>query len=431
LSITGGSEFVDESARSGVKLQARYPVPKPPLLKPMDHWDLIVAFDSAKYRFEEKMLEEKGHHERMMSFKKTLDDQMLEVQEGRDNEERGRQEERELMLAQMEENKKYAHEEEAIIQRKRDEQSKINTMMLDTINKYKKKEADRKQKECDEMTKWLEAEKNQRDEDERNQRIEYARKCEAAKKMLDEQRELREENRRLDDENEKRLMRLRDQIQDEQEAKKQKALQDRKDHLDRVAKTLGAAVAGRDAQEAAELDAKIKKIQEDANRASMEDNRRRQETHNAKVKNMVEVRKQQAEEKRQREAQEKQEGMEDLSKFTKAVEDMNREEREKEEKRRKAREAQDGELIAKIRINAGIHPHHVMMTPRNRKTELGYNKAIFEQMTKEGFMVDRVQQMYSNPEQRDHHPEGKLTAFPTIPRYTGEIHPIELEQPDV
>jgi len=26
---------------------------------------------------------------------------------------------------------------------------------------------------------------------------------------------------------------------------------------------------------------------------------------------------------------------------------------------------------------------------------------------------------------------GKLIAFPTIPRYTGEIHPIELVQPDV
>merc|ERR1711981_1263647 len=146
---------------------------------------------------------------------------------------------------------------------------------------------------------------------------------------------------------------------------------------------------------------------------------------------MVEVRKQQAEEKRRREAADKLDGEDQLEKFKQQVEDMNREERDKEEKRRKAREDQDVNLIAKIRINAGIHSQHVMMTPRNRKTELGYNKAIFEQMTKEGFMVDRVQQMLSHPEQRDHHPEGKLTAFPTIPRYTGEIHPIELEQPDV
>jgi len=71
-----------------------------------------------------------------------------------------------------------------------------------------------------------------------------------------------------------------------------------------------------------------------------------------------------------------------------------------------------------------------MMTPRNRKTELGYNRAIFEQMKSEGFMTDAIDMLMAKPG-KDHHPEGKLTAFPTIPRYTGEIHPIELEQPDV
>merc|ERR1712178_64279 len=81
-----------------------------------------------------------------------------------------------------------------------------------------------------------------------------------------------------------------DQIADENEAKKAKALQDRKDHIDRVAKTMGAAVAERDAKDAADLEAKIKQIQDDANRRAMEDNQRRLDIHNAKVKDMVETR---------------------------------------------------------------------------------------------------------------------------------------------
>merc|ERR1719240_1495610 len=362
----------------------------------------------------------------MMSFKKVLDDQMLEVQEGRDNDARGKEEERVMMLAQVEENKRYKQEEMGIIHKRKDEQMKINTAMLADINKYKKKEADRKKREEEEMTAWLASEKAQLEEEQRNQAIEHARKIERAKKDLEDQRREKRERKLADEENEKRLMRLRDQIADEQEAKKQKALQDRKDHIDKIAKTMGADVAERDAKDAADLEAKIKKIQEDANRAAMEDARNRHDTHQRKINDMVATRKKQIADKHRDDAAEKLEGERQAQKFRDDVAEDNRKAKEKEDRRRKAREDQDQELINKMRINAGIHPHHVMMTPRNKKTELGYNKAIFEQMQKEDFMVDRVQSMYANPG-RDHHPEGKLIDFPTIPRYTGEIHPIELE----
>jgi len=431
LSLTGGNPFVDESARSGVKLQAKYPVPLPPKLKPLDHWDLMVAFDSHKYRNEERELDQRGHYQMQMNFKKVLDDQMAEIQEQRDNEARGKEEERDLMTAQIEENKKYLQEEQDIIHRKREEQSKINTVMLDTINGYKAKDAERKQRECEEMTMWLAKEKAQREEDARQQAIEYARKIELTKKYLDEHRALQLEKKRQEEENELRLMRLRDQIADEQEAKKQKALQDRKDHIDRVEKTMGAAVAERDAKDAADLEAKIKRIQEEANRAAMEDAKNRHDTHMAKVNDMVATRKRQVEEKGRDDEAERQADRDRAAVYQAEYQDDLRRDKEKAEARRKAREDQDQELIRQMRIRAGIHEEHIKMTPRNRKTELGYNKAIFEQMEKEGFMPDAVKLVTMNPNQRLHHPEGKLTAFPTIPRYTGEIHPIELEQPDV
>ncbi|CAE7222480.1 TUBA3 [Symbiodinium necroappetens] len=40
------------SERSCVEVNPKHPVPLPPKLKPMDHWDLIVAFDTHKFRKE-------------------------------------------------------------------------------------------------------------------------------------------------------------------------------------------------------------------------------------------------------------------------------------------------------------------------------------------------------------------------------------------
>jgi len=431
LSVTGTNEFVDESARDGVKLKARYPVPMPPKLKPMDHWDLLVAYDSSKYRAEERMIHETGTYAKQAAFKKTLDDQMIEIQEMRDNEARGQEEERELMLAQVIENKRYAQEEVDTFTRKAEAQGAINASSMDEINIYRAQCAAKKQRESEEMTRWLGSEKDRREEDDRIQKIEYARKCAAAIKGLEEHRALCEERVRLEQENEMKLMKIRDQIADEVEYQKQKAMQDRKDGIERNEKSVGAGIADRDAKDAADLEARIKRVQEESNRRAMEDATYRKNTHNAKVKDMMALREQQIEAKGKDDAMVRQQDKDRLKVYKADHEQSLADDKAKVDRARKAREDQDITLIGQIRRNAGIHSQHIMMTPRNRKTELGYNKAIFEQMYKEGFMTDSVDAIHNHPEQRDHHPEGKLCPFPTIPRYKGDIHPLELEQPDV
>merc|ERR1712187_302812 len=145
---------------------------------------------------------------------------------------------------------------------------------------------------------------------------------------------------------------------------------------------------------------------------------------------MLAVRAKQIEERGKDDEEEREADKRQLARFKQQCEDMKREEAEKDEKRRKAREDLDINLITQQRINAGIHPHHVMMTPRNKKTELGLNKVIFKQMAQEGFQCEAIDKLYKEPG-KDMHPEGKLLPFPTVPRYTGDIHPIELEPPDV
>merc|ERR1711920_91420 len=392
--------------------------------------DLIVAFDHAKHKQEEAAWQRSGYHARQMKFKKVLDDQMGEIGNDYEDAKKRRAEERAQMLAQVEENKRIHEAELAEEKRKKDEQGRINTTMLGAIEKYRQHEKERKQREQDDMTRWLQAEKDAQEEQERQNKIEYARKCAKAQEELAQYRADREERRRLDDENEQRLMKLRDQIADENEAKKQKALQDRKDHIAKVESTVGAAIAGRDAKEAAELEAKIKRVQEEADRLAKEDAKRRRETHDRKVKDCIATWDKQMAERAKDDALTKEEDARQLQIFKKQLDDGVRADKEKEEKRRKAREDQDKALIDKIRTNAGIHPQHVVMTPRNKKTELGYNVQIFEQMRIEGFMPDAVDNLLANPG-KDHHPEGKLLHHPTVPRYTDEIHPLELAQPDV
>lgn len=426
----GGNEFAQESARSRVHVNPRYPVQKKALSKPTDHWDLIVAFDHAKHKQAEKDWQLKGNHARMAKFKKVLDDQMGEISADYEGAGKRRADERAQMLAQVEENKRIHQAEEDHEQRKKDEQGRINTIMLGAIAKAKQHEKDRAQREQDDMTKWLQTEKENAEEQERKNKIEYARKCARAQEELAQVRADREERRRLDDENEQRLMKLRDQIADENEAKKQKALKDKKDRLDSIEKTMGAAIGDRDAKAAADLEAKIKRVTAEADRLAKEDSQRRRDTFDRKMKDCVTTWDKQMAERAKDDVLTKEEDAKQLDIFKKQLDDGLAADAAKEEKRRLAREEQDKHLISKIRTNAGIHPQHVVNTPRNKKTELGYNAAIFDQMRREGFRPDAVDHLMADPG-KDYHPEGKLLHHGSVPRYTGEIHPLELAQPDV
>lgn len=398
----------------------------------MDHWDLLVAFDSAKYRKEEEHKYKIGNNAKKVEFRKVLDGQVLEAKEAQALEKQGLQEERELMLAQIEMNKKYEEEEKAKEQKKKDEQNKMNTVMLGSIEYAKKKHVEKKQRECDAVTKWLADEKQQKEEDDRLQRLEHDRKCKKAREEMEEAKREREERRRQEQEHELYLMGVRNRILKEQEDAKAKALQDKKDRLAKIEASLGEQVASRDAEEQAELERKIRQIQDEANRAAQEDIRKRQETRAAKVKDMVATRERQIAEKGRDDHLEREEEKRLMRLYREEHEEAQRKEKAKQDKARQAREDLDKHLISQQRRNANIHPHHIMMTPRNKKNDLMYNKPLFEQMAEESFQVDAVNTMMVQSQSLpDAHPEGKLIAFPTIPRFKGQIHELELEAPDV
>merc|ERR1711920_674350 len=99
--------------------------------------------------------------------------------------------------------------------------------------------------------------------------------------------------------------------------------------------------AGRDAKEAAELEAKIKRVQEEADRLAKEDAQRRRDTHDRKVKDCIATWDKQMAERAKDDALTKDEDARQLEIFKKQLDDGIRADKEKEEKRRKAREDQD------------------------------------------------------------------------------------------
>jgi len=404
----------------------------PPKLKPVDHWDLLVAFDSAKYRRDEEHKYKIGNKMAKVEFKNTLDGQVLEAKEAQVLEKQGLNEERELMLAQVGMNKKYEEEEKAKEQVKKDAQNKMNTIMLGHIELAKKKNEEKKQKECNAVTQWLASEKQQKEEEDRLQHVEYDRKCKKAREEMEESKRAKDERRRQEQEHELHLMGIRDRILKEQEDAKVKSLQDRKDRLAKIEASLGEQVASKAAEEEAELERRIRRIQDEASRKAMDDIRNKQERHAAKVKDMVSTRERQVADRGRDDHLEREEEKRLLRLYRDEHEEAQRKEKAKQEKARQAREDLDKHLISQMRRNANIHPQHIMMTPRNKKTEMTYNKALFEQMADEGFQADAVNTMMVQSESLpDAHPEGKLIAFPTIPRYKGQIHELELEAPDV
>merc|ERR1712232_1151046 len=102
-----------------------------------DHWDMIVAFDTEKYRNEEIALQDGGRQAHHAKFRAVLDGQMDEIRTLREQEAEERRKERADMLAQVEENKRMIEAEEAKEQVKRDIMKKANDDMTEALEKRK------------------------------------------------------------------------------------------------------------------------------------------------------------------------------------------------------------------------------------------------------------------------------------------------------
>jgi len=415
----------DASERSRVKVNPKFPVPLRPKVKPMDHWDLILAFDTLKHRQEDEDFRKAGKEAQTRKFKGVLDNQMEEFREMEAQAERERQKERKDMLAQVEENRRIAQAEQDAIEAQKDKMKAINGESLRSLERRRKGEQDRRKREEELMTLWLDNEnKRMQDEKEANA-IEYARKCKKAKDEMEEAMREGERRKQARLAEEKAMAAGAQAAADDAEANNRAAVQARMDQIERNCKTVGAEIAGRDARMEAELQAKIKRVQEESDRAAKEDADRRKADRDGKVKDMIDTLGKQMQLKEEQAQKDREDGIKQAQIFKKEYEDGLANDRAKEEAARQARIKMDEHQMMNIRKNAQIHPRD-FGAELTKQQELAYNRGLFEQMAAEGFQMDMTSKFLP---QASH--TGKIDPFPSVGPYKGEIHPMEMLQPDV
>lgn len=392
----------------------------------MDHWDMIVAFDSAKHRQEEAAFQKAGKGSHHAKFKGVLDNQMEEFRMLKEQEAADKRREREDMSALLAENKRLEQAAQEAEHRKKSIQQKSNDEMTAGIVERRRKEQQKKQREQEQMLSWLESEKKKKEEEEIANKELHALKCKVARESLDVAREEAARKKKAEQDMDVAIAAAQVKAMDNAEANNKAGVQARMDQIEKNCSTLGAEIAGRDARIEAELQEKIKRVQEEADRVSKEDRQRRATNHAKKVQEMVATLDDQMRERELAKVADKEADLKQAIKFKEEFEEGLRKDKAAEEKRRKARENLDGNLIAQIRANVAVHPKNCLVTHESQKVDLAYNRVLFEQMASEGYREDVAGELLGKARHG-----GKLDPFPSVGRYDGPIHPLEMQVPDV
>lgn len=147
----------DSCASSRYEPPPKYPVPKRPLAKPNDHWDLILRYDRAKYE-EEELTRMRGRRGGQAEYRAELDQQMAEIRERQEEGVREKQQERQIMIA---EEKRRKDDDEAHlhnIEEKRKFMNSFMTEMLGGKERREKREIARSRRDRAELLERLAAE---------------------------------------------------------------------------------------------------------------------------------------------------------------------------------------------------------------------------------------------------------------------------------
>jgi len=425
ISIMEGDDDAG-SERSRVQVRPKFKVPVRPKVKPMDHWDLLVAFDGFKHQQEDAAYFQAGKAASHAKFKHTLDDQMDEVRAQREHEMANLRAERNNMLAMTEENAKLKAAEYEREEEQKHEMKKITDEMMRGIEQRRTNDQNKKKREEQQMKQWLANEKKRQQDEDRARGEEHERKCKAAQ---DEMKAALEEAARKKKEREaaeKTYIAEQQRGMDDKEAANKKAVQDRMDGIERNCATLGAEIAGRDAKAEKELLEKIRRVQEKADKDAKEEADRRRNEHNRKTRDMVNSLGEQCKQREEDVAQDKIENMKQAIIFKEEYDKGLAKDHAEAEARKQARSNLDVHLIGQMSDQLQVHPRNFLVTAPTQQTDICYNRMLFEHMHAEGFMPELTSKMLKQGPQR-----GKKDPFPSVGRYDGPIHEHELQDPEV
>lgn len=413
----------DSCASSRWEAPPRFPVPKKPLSKPADHWDLILQYDRKKYEDEEKA-RMKGKGGGQEEYRMELDRQMDEIRERRQEGIREKEHEREIMIAEEARRKADDEAHAKNIEAKRLKMSAFMTDQLGGKERREKRAAARMRRDRDELLDRLAAE----DEIDRIQKAQarekQQRRALETREMLADVRRRKAEQKEVEAARDKAMVKRYIAELDEKEAAKKAAMDAKMEKMMSIANRHKLLTKADPALEVAKDRADMLKALAEADAVAAEMNRLEKEK---RAKQIVETRRAlaiQITEKADRILREKEESDQQAAIWEKQAIEFEREENAKVQKIRDARAKLDLELIDAMKGEMGTHIEH-KVDPKRVAMEIAMNRPIFEQMKKEGFNASEADQFLSNTS------GCKRTGYyPSVPKYEGELHELELPVAD-
>lgn len=362
-----------------MNFKPRYSWPAKPVAKPMDHWDLLVKYDKEKYD-REQVAGLGDKHSSQKAYKDLLDQQMIEVYGRRQEMIEERQRDREVMqiegqnYANAEARREEEHEKERARQR-----YEFGDRAMRKAETKKRRENDEKKRDGQEIQDRMNKMKEADREADRKKKLMWKARNQEMKDtlqfVLDEKQRKREQEFAEDKAMARRYLAMLDQ----QEEEKRAALQKRKDQLNAVERTMGAAQGeARAAQERADHERMMRALAK-ADKEAKEAAEKKAADHNARVQDMLASLDAQMMEKTEALRAEKTMQERQAVIFAEQAKEANDREERKMQALRDARGEMDGFLVQQMKFQVGVHSEH-RVNPTQVSNEMKYNGALLRRI---------------------------------------------------
>lgn len=418
--VSGDVDAMSEASR--VHVSPKFAVPARPKLRPVDHWDLIVAFDAEKYRQESAGDLGAVDRQKRGKFRGWLDGQMADQHEARGREADARNREREEMSAQVAENKRHEQAEKDVESAKKEQVRQATLEMGLRLEKRKVKLESKKAKESEELAVWLAADRAQSEKEQTEAKAKHVEKCRVAQEGLAAARREKAELRERENKQERAMNEEAIRVSDEREAKKIAEVKAREERLEKIAATLGEQVANGDAEKEREIEERVARVQAESTKLAADNARAKQDAFDRKNRQMVLDLDSQVKEVRSRGVAEKEADAKQAKLWKKQHEESEEVERQRALKAKQARASLDNQLVKQMQETLETHPMQFGMTAQAQQRELAMNRRLFDQMAAEGFYGD-VTAMFADRASD----KGRLVPFGSVAQYEGPVHPLELK----
>merc|ERR1740121_2013976 len=326
---------------------------------------------------------------------------MSEVRMYREMDDRARQAEQDQMRADAEANaRKKKADEEAEEQRLRALKAE-NLQILDGLAQKRQREKDKKARDAQRMSDWPEDERSRKECEDRERAIEHNAKCKQAREEMQAAQEAAAARKKALQEAERAYVMEQQQRMDDAVAAGRQGIMDRMAQIEKNTATIGKEIAERDAKAERELQEKIRRVQEQSDREAKEDAERRKATRDRNISEMLASLDDQCQKRAEDAVAVKEADRQQAKVWKDQYEEGLAKDRAEAEKRRLARDSLDATLIDQMRVQVAVHPENFGITDKSKNLDVAYNRMMYEQMHKEGFMAETTENMLVDAREKE------------------------------